>query len=110
MVQWLQTIFKTLGLQVSNAPTPIYEDSQPTIGIIKANHLKRIVKHIISLFIMPMCNMFYYGPALSTRSNLACACARGAGSPRTVKHRYLPGLGRYETLMFTTILEIGRAS
>ena len=41
----------------------------------------------------------WIGTALSTRGNLACARARGAGSPRTVKHRYLPGLGRYETLM-----------
>ena len=30
------------------------------------------------------------GPALSTRGNLALARARGAGSPRTVKHCYLP--------------------
>ena len=29
------------------------------------------------------------GPALSTRSNLVRACARGAGSPRTVEHCYL---------------------
>ena len=26
----------------------------------------------------------YFGPALSTRGNLACACARGAGTPRNV--------------------------
>ena len=39
------------------------------------------------------------GPALSTRGNLAHARARGAGPPRTVEHRYLPGLGRYKTLM-----------
>ena len=39
------------------------------------------------------------GPALSTHGNLARARARVAGSPRTVEHRYLPGLGRYETLM-----------
>ena len=30
------------------------------------------------------------GPAISTRGNLARACARGAGSPRTVEHCYLP--------------------
>ena len=30
------------------------------------------------------------GPALSTRGNLARARARGAGSPRTVEHCYLP--------------------
>ena len=39
------------------------------------------------------------GPALSTHGNLARASARGMGSPRTVEHRYLPGLGCYETLM-----------
>ena len=39
------------------------------------------------------------GPALSTRGNLAHARARGAGSPRTVKHRYLPFLWCYATLM-----------
>ena len=41
------------------------------------------------------------GPALSTRGNLAHARARarGAGSPGTVEHHYLPGLGLYETLM-----------
>ena len=47
--------------------------------------------------------MVFYSPilgsALSTRGNLARARARGAGSPRTIKHRYLPGLGRYKTLM-----------
>ena len=46
MVQWLQTIFKTLGLQVSNAPTPIYEDIQPIIYILESNHIIGIVKHI----------------------------------------------------------------
>ena len=40
-----------------------------------------------------------YGPALSTCGNLALARARGAGTPRTVEHRYLPGLGCYETLV-----------
>ena len=39
------------------------------------------------------------GPVLITCGNLARARARGAGSPRTVGHRYLPGLGGYETLM-----------
>ena len=42
------------------------------------------------------------GPVLSTRSNLARARACGAGSPRTVKHCYLPGLGRDKTLMMRT--------
>ena len=41
----------------------------------------------------------YYGPAFSTRGNLACARARGAGPPRTVEHRYLTDLGRYRTLV-----------
>ena len=44
-------------------------------------------------------NTLDIGPALSKRGNLAHARARGAGPPRTVKHRYLPGLGRYKTLM-----------
>ena len=39
------------------------------------------------------------GPALSTGGNLDRARARGAGPPRTVKHRYLPVLGRDKTLM-----------
>ena len=39
------------------------------------------------------------GPAVKTRGNLARARARGAGTPRTVKHRYLPGLGRDKTRM-----------
>ena len=43
--------------------------------------------------------LLWIGPALSTRGNLACARARGAGSPRTVEHHYLPGLGCYETLL-----------
>ena len=38
-------------------------------------------------------------PALSTRDKLACACARSTGSPQTVEHRYLPGFGRYATLI-----------
>ena len=35
MVQWLRLILQKLGFQVSNAPTPIYENSQYTINIIK---------------------------------------------------------------------------
>ena len=31
---------------VSYTPTPIYEDSQPTIKIIKSNNLTSLVKHI----------------------------------------------------------------
>ena len=40
MVQWLWPILQKFELQVSNAPTPIYEDSQPTIDIITSKHLK----------------------------------------------------------------------
>ena len=43
--------------------------------------------------------MSYSGPALSTRSNLDRARAYGAGPPQNIKHRYLPYLGRYRTLV-----------
>ena len=46
MVQWLQPILQNLGFQVSNVSTPIYEYSQPTIGIIKSNHLTSQYNHI----------------------------------------------------------------
>ena len=46
MVQWLQPIQQNLDFQVSYAPTPIYRYSQPTIGIMKANHLTIQVKNI----------------------------------------------------------------
>ena len=46
MVQWLRTILQNLGLQVSDIPTPIYEDIQRNIDIIKANHNTNTVKHI----------------------------------------------------------------
>ena len=46
MVQWLWTILQNLGFQVSDAPTPIYEDSQPTIDIIKEKHPTSRVKRI----------------------------------------------------------------
>ena len=45
-VQWLLTILKNLGFQVSDAPTSIYEYSQPTIYIIRENHLTIRVNHI----------------------------------------------------------------
>ena len=35
-------------------------------------------------------NNIVYGPALSTRGNLARARTRGAGSPQTVEHCYFP--------------------
>ena len=41
-----QTQTTNLVSQVYNAPTPIYEYSQPTIYIIKANYLTIKVKHI----------------------------------------------------------------
>ena len=46
MVQYLLPILQNLGLQVSDAPTPIYEDNQPTIDTIKTNHPTSRVKHI----------------------------------------------------------------
>ena len=46
MIQWLRLILQNLAFQVSNAPTPIYEDSQPNIDIINSNHLTCIFKHI----------------------------------------------------------------
>ena len=45
MVQWLQSVLQNLGFQVSDAPTPIYEDSKPKINILKANHLTSRVKY-----------------------------------------------------------------
>ena len=44
-------------------------------------------------------HVIHCGTARAKRGNLARARARGAGSPQTVEYRYLPGLGRYETLM-----------
>ena len=46
MAQWIIPILQNLGFQVSNYPTLIYKDSQPTIGGIEANHLNIRVKHI----------------------------------------------------------------
>ena len=46
MVQWLQPILQNLGFQLPNAPTLLYEYSQPTIDIINSNHLTSIVQHI----------------------------------------------------------------
>ena len=46
MFQWLLPLLQNLGFRVYDAPTPIYEDIQPTIDIIKANHITGIVKHI----------------------------------------------------------------
>ena len=46
MVQWIRTILKNLGFQVSNSPTLIYEDIQPTIDIMKANQPTSRLKYI----------------------------------------------------------------
>ena len=46
MVQWIQPILQTLGSQVYDAPTTIYEESQHTIDIIRKNHITIRVKHI----------------------------------------------------------------
>ena len=46
MVHWLKPILQNLGFQVSDASTPIYEDRQPTMDIIKANHLTPKLKNI----------------------------------------------------------------
>ena len=46
MYQCLWLILQNLGFQVSNAKTPIYKYSQPTIDIIKSNHLTSQIKHI----------------------------------------------------------------
>ena len=49
MVQWLRRILQNIGFQVSDAPTPVYEDSQATIDIIKSNHItSRFLKNISS--------------------------------------------------------------
>ena len=46
MVQWHQPILKSLGFQFYDAPTPIYEDIQPTIDIIERIHFTIRVNHI----------------------------------------------------------------
>ena len=46
MVQCLRPILQNIGFQVSDAPTPKYENIQPTIDIIKPNLLTSRVKHI----------------------------------------------------------------
>ena len=38
MVQLIQPILQTLGSQVYDAPTTVYEESQHTIDIIRTNH------------------------------------------------------------------------
>ena len=38
---------ENLGFQVSDAPTPVYEDIQTTIVIIKSNYLIIRVQHIV---------------------------------------------------------------
>ena len=46
MVQWLQPILTNVCFQAFNAPTPMYEDIQPTIDITKENHITIRFKHI----------------------------------------------------------------
>ena len=46
MVQWIRPILQKLVFEVSHDKTLIYEESQPTIDVIKTNHPKIIVKHI----------------------------------------------------------------
>ena len=46
MIQWIQPILQNLGFQVSNYPNPIYKLNQPTIDIIKENHLTSRIKDI----------------------------------------------------------------
>ena len=45
MIQNARPVLKQMGVKIT-APTKIYEDSQPTIDIVKANHLTTRVKHI----------------------------------------------------------------
>ena len=59
MVQWLQPILQNLIFQVSDYPTPIYEDIQPTIGVIKTNHITSIVKNI-AVHICYVHEQFFY--------------------------------------------------
>ena len=74
-------------------------------GILLAGNYASIVEtnlrlsFYFHLIVISLGYILVFGPALHTRGNLARTRARGAGSPRTVKHRYLPGLWRYETLM-----------
>ena len=47
-VQWLWPILKNLGFQVSDAPTPIYNNIQPRTDNIKKNHLTIRDNHIVA--------------------------------------------------------------
>ena len=57
MVQWILPILQDLGFQLYNSPTPIYEEIQTNIYIIKANHSQEELKALLSLFIMFMINI-----------------------------------------------------
>lgn len=46
IAQTLRPIFYNLGIHFIDKPTPIYEDSQPIIDIIRSNHITSRVKHI----------------------------------------------------------------
>ena len=50
MIKWPQPILQNLGFQFSDIPTPICEDIQPKIDIIKANHITSRIKHIYAPF------------------------------------------------------------
>ena len=45
-VQWLRPILQNLGFQVSNYQNTIYDYSQPTIDIIRVNHITSRFKNI----------------------------------------------------------------
>ena len=47
MFQWLQTILQNLGFQVSDSPSTIYKDREPTIGIKQYTYLTSRVKLIV---------------------------------------------------------------
>ena len=46
MVQWIWPVLQNLGFQVSDTATPIYEDSEHNVDIIKIKHITSWVKHI----------------------------------------------------------------
>ena len=57
MIQWIRLILQNLGFQVSGAPTPIHEYSQPAIDIIEATHLTiRVIQ--ISVPIHHVCEKY----------------------------------------------------
>ena len=71
----------------------LYSPSSFLVILLASNGVPSFVSFVI------ISKVVIFGPALSTRGNLARTRARGAGSPRTVEHCYLPSLGFYKTLM-----------